>query len=136
MGKSTSTPSIPNPWTLELGGAPGSPLLIDSESTSNLAITQPIVSNTTSKSDSTADVKIEPLKVDTTSDIKLEPLDIKIEPLKVDTDSSLDLKPVAIDSCQTIKLAPLPNIHMEQPFSQHFGITYMGTELWGINIGG
>ena len=128
MGKPTS--SIPNPWTIELGGA-GSPLTVDTDSNSNIAITQPIVTNSTSKSDSTADVKIEPLKVDTTSDIK-------IEPLKVDSDSrsQIDLKPLAIDSCQTIKLAPLPPIHMEQPYSQHFGITFMGTELWGVNISG
>lgn len=128
MGKSTS--SIPNPWTIELSGD-GTPLTIDTESTSNIAITQPIVTNSTSNSDSTADIKIEPLKVDTTSDIK-------IEPLKVDTDSrsEIDLKPLAIDSCQTIKLAPLPSIQMEQPYSQHFGITFMGTELWGINISG
>jgi hypothetical protein len=95
--------------------------------TSNLAVTQPIVTQATSKSASTAslDLKVEPLNVD-----------LKVEPLKVSTDSEIDLKPVAIDSCQTLKIAPLPPIKMEQPYCQHFGITFMGMELWGVNISG
>ena len=104
--------------------------------TSNLAVTQPIVTQSTSNSTSTAnlDLKVEPLNVD----LKVEPLnvDLKVEPLKVFTDSEIDLKPVAIDSCQTLKLAPLPPIKMEQPYCQHFGITFMGMELWGVNISG
>jgi hypothetical protein len=98
--------------------------------TSNIAITQPIVTQTTSNSDSKAslDLKIEQL------DIRLEPVDLKIEPLKVSTDSSIDLKPLAVDSCQTIRLAPLPPIHLRQPQSMHFGFTYMGMELFGFNV--
>ena len=96
---------------------------------SNLAVTQPIVTQSTSNSNSTAslDLKVEPLNVD-----------LKVEPLKVSTDSTaeIDLKPVAIDSCQTLKIAPLPPITMEQPYCQHFGITFMGMELWGVNISG
>ena len=126
--------TIPDHYNITLGGS-STPLAVDAHvdpltTTSNIAITQPIVSQSTSNSDSTAslDVKIEPL------DIKLEPLDVKIEPLQVSTDSEIDLKPVAIDSCQTIKLAPLPPIHMRQPYSLHFGLTYMGMELWGVNV--
>jgi hypothetical protein len=83
-------------------------------------VTQPIVTQSTSKSDSTASV------------------DLKVEPLKVSSDSTsaIDVKPLAIDSCQTLKLAPLPPIKMEQPYSQHFGITFMGMEMWGLNISG
>jgi hypothetical protein len=96
---------------------------------SNLAVTKPIETKSESKSDATAslDLKVEPLSVD-----------LKVEPLKVSSDSTsaIDLKPVAIDSCQTLKLAPLPPIKMEQPYCQHFGITFMGMELWGLNISG
>jgi len=96
---------------------------------SNIAVTKPIVTDSTSKSDSNAslDLKVEPLNID-----------LKVEPLKVSSDSTseIDLKPVAIDSCQTLKIAPLPPIKMEQPYCQHFGITFMGMELWGLNISG
>ena len=74
------------------------------------------------------DLKIEPL------DLKIEPLDLKIEPLKVDTDSKIDVKPLAIDTCTTIKLAPLPPIRVEQPYSTRFGFTYMGMELFGFTM--
>src|SRR5205807_4953943 len=86
----------------------------------NVEVTQPNVTQSTSKSDSTASV------------------DLKVEPLQVSSDSTseIDVKPLAIDSCQTLKLAPLPPIKMEQPYSQHFGITFMGMELWGFNMSG
>ena len=135
--------SIPSNYTIKVG-SDGSTIKLDTDLepvtvNANLAVTQPIVTQSTSKSDSTAnlDLKIEPLDVKLEPlDIKIEPLDIKIEPLKVSTDSEIDVKPLAVDSCSTIKLAPLPPIRMEQPYSQHFGITYMGMELWGINISG
>jgi hypothetical protein len=132
MGKGGGGGSIPNPWTILLGSN-GSTISIDSDLdnirikefppltvNSNLAVTQPIVTDSKSKSDSTADVKL------------------AIEPLKVDSNSNstIDMKPVAVDSCQTIKLAPLPPICLEQPYSQHFGFTFMGIELWGFNMSG
>jgi len=131
---SSSDVNIPSNYTIKVG-SDGSTFKIDTDLepvtiNSNLAVTQPIV--TQSKSDSTAslDLKIEPL------DLKVEPLDLKIEPLKVSTDSEIDVKPLAVDSCSTVRLAPLPPIRMEQPYSQHFGITFMGVELWGINVSG
>ncbi|MBS0431109.1 MAG: hypothetical protein JSS21_01700 [Proteobacteria bacterium] len=124
MNKGGSTPSIPNPWTFQIGlnGA------IDAD-LDNIHIAEIAPINTTSKVDS-----------DSKLDLKVEPLDLKIEPLKVDstsvTTSSIDLKPVAVDSCQTIKIAPLPPMHMEQPYSQHFGITFMGIEMFGFTSSG
>jgi len=98
------------------------------------------------------EVKLDPI------DVKIEPLsaDIKLEPLQISTDSKattdskvasdskvfsdsksqIDLKPVAMDTCTTLKFAPLPPVCLEQPYSQHFGITFMGIELWGFNVSG
>jgi hypothetical protein len=125
--------NIPSGSTLplEIGGT-GTP--IQSNTDLELAITQPIVSQ--SSSTASLDLKVEPL------DLKIEPLNvttdstIDVKPLKIDTDSKIDLKPVAIDSCTTIKLAPLPPIKMEQPYSQHFGFTFMGMELFGFTTTG
>jgi hypothetical protein len=85
---------------------------------SELAVTQPIV--TDSKTDSAAK------------------LDLKIEPLKIESDqrSAIDVKPLAIDACQTLKLAPLPPTCIDQPYQHHFGFTLMGVEMWGFNISG
>jgi hypothetical protein len=122
--------SIPGPdYSLTLGGGTHidtdldnihikevAPITINS----NLAVTEPIVTQATSKSDSSAS------------------LNLKVEPLKVSSDSNseIDIKPLAIDSCQTLKLAPLPSMKLEQPYSQHFGMTFMGMELWGFTISG
>ncbi|MBS1800431.1 MAG: hypothetical protein JSS95_11450 [Acidobacteria bacterium] len=124
------TPSIPNPWTIKLG-SDGSTVHIDTDLdnihiaeiapinvNSTLAVTQPVVTQSTSNSDSKLDLKVEPLSVTS------------------DSNSVVDLKPVAVDSCQTIKIAPLPPIRMEQPYSQHFGFTFMGMELFGFTTSG
>jgi hypothetical protein len=130
---------IPSDYTFKIG-SDGSTITVDSDLdnihikeiapvtvNANVAVTQPIVTQSTSTSDAKATVGL-----------KLEPLDIKIEPLQITSDSKseIDLKPVAVDSCQTLKFAPLPPIHMEQPYSQHFGVTFMGMELWGFNVSG
>lgn len=136
MSKGSSV-NIPSDYTIKLG-SDGSTIHVDTDLdnihikeiapvtvNSNIAVTQPIVSQSTSKSDSTAAL-----------DLKVEPLDVKVEPLSVSTDSAIDVKPLVVDSCSTVKLAPLPPIRMEQPYSQHFGITFMGMELWGFNMSG
>jgi hypothetical protein len=130
----SGTPTIPCNFTLLVGQDPGTQPIsfdfdtIDVDSTikvpdpivtnSTITIPDPIVTNSTIDSDADIDLKVEPLSV--TSDSK----------------SEIDLKPVAVDSCQTIKLAPLPPSHMEQPYSQHFGFTFMGVELFGFSTSG
>jgi hypothetical protein len=133
MSKGGGGVNIPSNYTIALGST-STPLQLDVDIdkiapvtvNSNLAITQPIVSQSTSNSTSNA-------TTNSTANV-----DLKVEPLTVNSDSKslIDLKPVVVDSCQTIKLAPLPPIHMEQPYSQHFGITYMGMELFGFTMSG
>lgn len=142
MSKGGGGVNIPSNYTIALGST-STPLQVDVDIdkiapitvNSNLAVTQPIVSQSTSDSTSNATTNST-----ANVDLKLEPLDVdlKIEPLSVTSDSKslVDLKPVVVDSCQTIKLAPLPPIHMEQPYSQHFGFTYMGMELFGFTMSG
>jgi hypothetical protein len=123
MSSSTVNVNVPsgNPLPLTIGGN-GSTINTDSE------------------------IKLDPIE------LKIDPLsaDIKIEPLTVSTDSKLssdskvvsdskseiDLKPVAMDSCTTLMFAPFPPTCVEQPYSQHFGFTFMGIELWGFNFSG
>lgn len=127
MNKGGSAPAIPKDYTITLGGG----MHIDSDldnihiaeiapinTHATLAVTQPII--TQSNSDSKVDLKLEPLTVTTDAT----------------TASSIDLKPVAVDSCQTIRIAPLPPVRLEQPWSQHFGITFLGVELFGFNTSG
>src|SRR5215469_5377477 len=136
MSKGGGGVNIPSNYTIALGST-STPLQVDVDVdkiapltvNSNLAVTQPIVTQSTSNSTANSTANL---------DLKIEPLDLKVEPLTIDSDSKsqIDLKPVVVDSCQTIRLAPLPPIHMEQPYSQHFGFTYMGMEIFGFTISG
>jgi hypothetical protein len=136
MSKGGGGVNIPSNYTIALGST-NTPLQVDVDIdkiapitvNSNLAVTQPIVTQSTSNSTANSTANL---------DLKIEPLDLKVEPLSVDSNSKseIDLKPVVVDSCQTIRLAPLPPIHVEQPYSQHFGFTYMGMEIWGFTMSG
>lgn len=103
---------------------------IDITNKNELTVTKPVELKLTT--DSKSD-----LKSDSKSDSKL---DLKIDPIKFDSDqrSAVDVKPLVIDSCQTstTKLAPLPPTAIDQPYTHHFGITFMGLELWGFNLHG
>jgi hypothetical protein len=124
--------TIPKDYTIAVGGT-GTTLAVDADLdnihikeiapltvNSNIAVTKPIVTQSTADSDSKASI------------------DLKVEPLKVDSDSKseIDIKPLVVDSCQTLKLAPLPATCVEQPYTHHFGFTFMGIELWGFNVSG
>jgi hypothetical protein len=131
-GKGGGGGSIPSDYTIKVGGT-GTTLAVDADLdnihikeiapltvNSNIAVTKPIVTQSTTDSDSKASI------------------DLKVEPLKVDSDSKseIDIKPLVVDSCQTLKLAPLPATCVEQPYTHHFGFTFMGIELWGFNVSG
>lgn len=133
--------NFPSPWDFKLGGD-ASPILTDSDV--GIAITgddtKPVAVHS----------KVDPLTLTSNilgNDANPVAVHLKIDPLEVSSDSTseidvkplkseIDVKPLAIDSCQTIKLAPLPPICMGQPYSQHFGVTFMGIELWGFNTSG
>jgi len=75
--------------------------------------------------------------------IDLKPLEIKpitlnenIDLKPVTLNENIDLKPVAIDSCQTLRLAPLPETRVCQPYHHHVGYTLFGVELMGVTYQG
>lgn len=127
---------IPSNYTFKIG-SDGSVIHVDSD-LDNIHIAEIAPINVNSNSTSTSTLKVpDPIVTKSSSDSDAK-IDLKIEPLTVSSDSKseIDLKPVAVDSCQTIKIAPLPPIRMEQPYSQHFGFTFMGMELFGFTTSG
>lgn len=91
----------------------------------------------------TARLEPTPLKTEARQEIVL-PQPLKTES-KIDTKSdltsdsknalSVDLKPVAMDVCLTSS-TKLPQGQIHQPFSYHLGLTWFGTEYFGVNFGG
>jgi hypothetical protein len=48
---------------------------------------------------------------------------------------TVDLKPVAMDVCLNTS-TQLPTGQISQPYSMHLGMTWMGVEFFGLNLGG
>jgi hypothetical protein len=48
---------------------------------------------------------------------------------------SVDLKPVALDVCVNSS-SKLPQGQIHQPFTYHVGLTWLGVEFFGVNLGG
>jgi hypothetical protein len=112
--------------TLELKPLEIKPLTLNTKS--EMAVTQPIVTNSTGKNDLTG-------KFDTNSAARLT---LAVEPLKVESDqkTAIDLKPLVVDACQTLKLAPLPATCIEQPYNHRLAFALFGIEFWAFSISG
>jgi len=84
-----------------------------------------------------------PLKTESKTELIL-PQPLKTE-TKLDTKSDItsdsknaiavDLKPVAMDVCLNTS-TQLPHGQISNPFSLHLGMTWMGVEFFGLNLGG
>src|SRR5713226_31247 len=75
-------------------------------------------------------LELKPLTIN--ENIDLKPIELK----PVTLNENIDLKPVAIDSCQTLRLAPLPETRVCQPYHHHVGYTLFGVELMGVTYQG
>ena len=85
----------------------------------------------------------DPLKTESKQELIL-PQPLKTE-TKLDTKSDItsdsknaiavDLKPVAMDVCLNTS-TQLPHGQISNPFSLHLGLTWMGVEFFGLNLGG
>ncbi len=115
-------------------GGTDKPIATTSTATNNVGGTDKPIA-TTSTSTNTNNIGGTDKAIATTSTSNIGGTD---KPIKLDTDqkSAIDVKPLVIDSCQTTRLAPLPNTCVDQPYHHHVGLTFMGFELWGVNLRG
>jgi hypothetical protein len=72
-------------------------------------------------------VEIKPLTVTMNDNIDLKPINLN---------ESIDLKPVAIDTCQTLRLAPLPETRVSNPYHHRVGYSLFGVEVFGVTYHG
>jgi hypothetical protein len=107
----SGTTQVLSDSTLEIVGLNN----IHSTSRTELAITEPIRSETNSRTE---------LAI--------------TEPIRSESDSAiaLDIRPVTADLCLNLNIGKIPPTCIRQPYQQHFGITLFGIELLGFNIMG
>jgi hypothetical protein len=97
--------------------------------------------------DETVDLK--PVKVTLDESIDLKPVtlneNIDLKPVTISENidlkpvtisENIDLKPVAVDTCQTLRLAPLPDTRVSNPY--HHRVTYhlFGMEMFSVSYRG
>jgi hypothetical protein len=77
-----------------------------------------------------------PLAISEVIDLKPVTLNENIDLKPVTFNENIDLKPVAVDTCQTLRLAPLPETEVCQPYRHHVGYTMFGVEYMGVSYDG
>ncbi|HEX2383863.1 MAG TPA: hypothetical protein VHI95_14565 [Acidimicrobiales bacterium] len=65
-----------------------------------------------------------------------KPIAQSVDLKPVTLNENIDLKPVAVDTCQTLRLAPLPETGVRQPYHHHVGYTMFGVEYVGVTYHG
>lgn len=96
--------------------------VVDSQSTSRIDST----SNSTNNIDSKATAQLQVVGLD---NIRLK-ADSAAENR---TQVQMDLKPLQVDLCLRLGLENLPSSRICRPIARHFGITFMGVEVFGFN---
>jgi hypothetical protein len=81
-------------------------------------------------------LELKPVTLNENIDLKPVTLNENIDLEPVTLNENIDLKPVAVDTCQTFKLAPLPETGVRQPYHHHVGYTMFGMEYMGVTYRG
>jgi hypothetical protein len=81
-------------------------------------------------------IDLQPVTLNENIDLQPVTLNENIDLQPVTLNENIDLKPVAVDSCQTLRLAPLPETRVSSPY--HHRVTYhlFGMELMNISYTG
>jgi hypothetical protein len=81
-------------------------------------------------------IDLQPVTLNENIDLQPVTLNENIDLQPVTLNENIDLKPVAVDSCQTLRLAPLPETRVSSPY--HHRVTYhlFGMEMMNISYTG
>lgn len=81
-------------------------------------------------------LELKPLTINENVDVQPLTLNENIDLAPVSVAETIDLKPVALDSCQTLRLAPLPETTVCNPYRHHVSMTLFGIEVMAMNYDG
>jgi hypothetical protein len=81
-------------------------------------------------------IDLKPVTLNESIDLKPVTLNESIDLKPVTLNESIDLKPVAVDTCQTLRLAPLPETTISNPYRHHVALSLFGLELMAMTFHG
>lgn len=81
-------------------------------------------------------IEIKPLSVTETVDLRPVNITETLELKPLNLSETVDLKPVAVDSCQTLRLAPLPETRVCNPYHHQVAMSLFGIEVMAMTFDG
>lgn len=81
-------------------------------------------------------IDLKPVTLTNTVDVKPLRLTETIDLKPVTLNENIDLKPVALDSCQTLRLAPLPETRICNPYHHRMSISLLGLDVLAMTWDG
>jgi hypothetical protein len=74
-------------------------------------------------------IELKPVTLNQNIDLKPVTLNENVHLDPVTLNESIDLKPVAVDTCQTLRLAPLPDTSVCNPYTHRIAVGLLGFEI-------
>jgi hypothetical protein len=81
-------------------------------------------------------IEIKPLTINENIDLKPVTVNENIDLKPITLNENIDLKPVAVDTCQTLRLAPLPETTICNPYRHHVAMNLFGLEFMSMTFHG
>jgi len=81
-------------------------------------------------------IDVKPLTLNENIDVKPLTLNENVDLRPVTLNENIDLKPVALDTCQTFRLAPLPDTRVSNPYHHRVSYGFFGIEIMSVSYTG
>jgi hypothetical protein len=81
-------------------------------------------------------VDLKPVTLNENIDLQPVTLNENVDLKPVTLNESIDLKPVAVDTCQTLRLAPLPETRVSNPYHHRVAYHLFGMEIANVTYTG
>lgn len=83
-------------------------------------------------------ITLKPVTATVNENVSLQPVTLNenIDLQPVTLNESIDLKPVAVDTCQTLRLAPLPETRVSNPYHHRVAYHLFGMEIANVTYTG
>ena len=81
-------------------------------------------------------VSLQPVTLNENIDLQPVTLNENVDLKPVTLNESIDLKPVAVDTCQTLRLAPLPETRVSNPYHHRVAYHLFGMEIANVTYTG
>jgi hypothetical protein len=138
LDSGSSSASVSSTVNLEIKGLDNmkQTLTLAGETTINEHLTVDPTTVTLNENIDLKPIELKPVTFNENIDLKPVTVNENVDLKPVTLNENIDLKPVAVDTCQTYRLAPLPDTNVCQPYHHHVSYAAFGVEYWAATYDG